>query len=123
MRNGTVVIVDDDRLFVEAISIFLGDHEFRTISAFNGCAGLAWLQYNSADLAIVDVHLPDISGIEVAIKLRLMGIKTPLILTSSDDCATIKEQCHQAGARLFLPKPLAPDVLLAAISETLAQDG
>jgi len=119
MEKGTVVVVDDDRSLVEAITIFLQDHDFRTVPAYNGCAGLAWLQYNSADLAIVDVHLPDISGIEVAIRLRLVGNPTPVILTSSDDCTEMKKQCHVAGARRFLSKPFAPEVLLEAIYDIL----
>ena len=123
MRQEILVIIDDDRSFVEASSIFLEDHAFRAIPIFSGQAGLDWLQYNRADLAIIDVHLPDLSGIEVARRLRLMGIDMPLILTSSDDCAEVKEQCHGAGARLFLPKPLAPDLLLAAISESLDKGG
>lgn len=119
MCKGTLVIVDDDRSFVEAVSIFLEDHAFRAIPIFRGRAGLAWLQYNRADLAIIDVHLPDLSGIEVARRLRFMGIDIPFILTSSDDCAEVKEQCHKTGAQFFLPKPLVPEELLDTITQTL----
>lgn len=123
MCKGTVVIVDDDRSFVEATIIFLEDHDFRTVPIFNGCEGLAWLQRNHANLAIVDVHLPDISGIVIAEILRGEGRNIPLILTSSDDRSEVKERCSIAGARVFLSKPLAPEVLLTAISETLAKGG
>ncbi|MHC4671118.1 MAG: response regulator [Planctomycetota bacterium] len=120
MNKGTLVIVDDDRSFVEAISIFLKDHGFQTIPTFNGCEGLTWLQSNRADLAIIDVHLPDISGIDVAERLRRAGKDIPLILISSDDCLEVQERCWGAGASLFLPKPLIPEELLDTICETLS---
>ena len=119
MRKGTLVIVDDDRSFIEAVSIFLEDQGYRTIPAFCGQEGLARLQANHIDLAIVDVHLPDISGIEVAKRLRGARRDVPLILISGDDCPKVQEQCRVAGARLFLPKPLVPDELLDTISQTL----
>jgi CheY-like chemotaxis protein len=119
MRKGTLVIVDDDRSFIEAVSIFLEDQGYRTIPAFCGQEGLARLQANHIDLGIIDVHLPDISGIEVAKRLRTACRDVPLILISGDDCPKVQEQCRVAGARLFLPKPLVPEELLDTISQTL----
>lgn len=123
MSKGTVAIVDDDQSFAEATTIFLEDHEFRTVPIVSGLEGLVWLERNHADLAIIDVHLPDISGIVIAEILRGEGRDIPLILTSSDDRPEVKEECCLAGARLFLSKPLAPDMLLASISEILAKRG
>lgn len=119
MHKGTLVIIDDDRSFVEAISIYLQDYGLRTIPAFSGREGLAWLQGNHADLAIVDVHMPDISGTDLAERLRRMGKDIPLILISSDDCPEVRERCKRAGVRWFLPKPLAPAELLDTIFKTL----
>ena len=85
MNKVTLVIVDDDRSFVEAISIFLKDHGFYTVPTLSGQESLTWFQSNRADLAIIDVHLPDISGIEVADRLHRTSKAPPLILISSDD--------------------------------------
>ena len=121
MCKATLLVVDDDRSFVEAISIFLEDHGFSTASAFGGLAGLTLLQRGPVDLAVVDVNLPDISGIELAERLHRAGRDVPLILISSDDGSDVQERCRAVGARSFLAKPLVPEELLDTISETLGK--
>ena len=65
MSEKTVVIIDDDRGFVLALSKFLLRRGFRAVGAFGGRDGLAQIESGEAHVAIVDLHLPDITGIEV----------------------------------------------------------
>jgi DNA-binding response OmpR family regulator len=119
MSKPTVVIIDDDRSFVEAVSILLERRGYRAVGAFNGREGLARLQNNHVDLGIIDVRLPDISGIEIAKEIRRTGAAPPIILISSDHRSEVSQACREAGARLFLPKPIGPAELLNAISDIL----
>jgi len=119
MSRPTVVIVDDDRSFVNAVSIFLERRGYHTIGAVNGHEGLAVLGRDHIDLGIIDVHLPDISGIEVARAIRRINATLPMIMISSDDQPDVCRQCKEAGAGVFLPKPIVPEELMDAISATL----
>ncbi|HVP12651.1 MAG TPA: response regulator [Phycisphaerae bacterium] len=119
MAGATIVIVDDDRSFVEAVAIFLEDHGYHVLQAFNGHGGLALLQNGTAQLAIIDVHLPDVSGFELARTVRERPRPIPTILISSDDSPETVARCLAAGARTFLGKPLDPQALLDAMAAAL----
>ena len=120
MSKGTLVIVDDDRSFVEAVSLLLEDEGYRPLKALGGREGIELLQANSVDLAIIDVHMPDVSGIDVARAIRQQGREVPIILISSDDHPDVLSACESAGVKVFLPKPLDPEKLLGMIDHTLA---
>jgi two-component system response regulator MtrA len=119
MSRPTVVIIDDDRSFVEAVSIFLERRGYHVVGAFNGKEGLARLRRNGIDLGIIDVHLPDISGIDLAKQIRGAGAAPPVILISGDHSPEVSQACRDAGARRFLPKPIGPTELLNAISDII----
>lgn len=119
MAEETLLIVDDDRSLVEAVSLFLEGHGYRTVPAFSGEEGLARARRNGVALAIIDLHLPDISGIDVARTLHQEGTDIAFILISGDDRPEIRRECLAAGARSFLSKPLVPDELLHAVSAIL----
>ena len=113
MDGAILVIIDDDPSFVRAVSRYLGHRGYRTISAHSGSDGLALLSNQRAALAIIDVHLPDLSGIEMMEKLQANGNDLPCIFISSDDRPHIQDRCRAAGAVRFLPKPLSPGELVS----------
>ena len=116
-----VLIVDDDRAFVEAVALFLQDQGYSVMTAFNGREGLALLRAGHTDVAVLDVHIPDRSGLELAEEAGTRPIPVPIILISGDDSPEIQEQCELLGARFFLPKPLAPEALLTALAQTCGE--
>lgn len=119
MSENVVVIIDDDRGFVLALSKFLHRRGFRAIGTFRGEDGLTSLENGGARVAIIDLHLPDLSGIEVVERLRAAGQDTPCVLVSADDRPEVQERCISAGAFRFMVKPLAPDDLMRAITDAL----
>lgn len=122
MSKPTVILVDDDRSFVAALSILLERRGYHTVSAFTGRDCLARLRENGIDLCLIDVHLPDISGIDVAQRMARGPAAPVLILTSSDHRPEVRRACEEAGARMFLPKPIPPAALLRAIADTLGHE-
>lgn len=114
-----ILIVDDDRSFVEAVALFLQEHGFQVLMAFGGREGLEVLREGRADLAIIDVHMPELHGLELARAASASPASVPTILISGDDSREIQERSRSAGARCFLPKPLDPDHLLKCIGEAV----
>lgn len=115
MHNRTLVIVDDDRAFVEAASIFLEDYGYQTLRAFSSQEAVQRMRTGGVDLAIIDVHLRDGSGIQLVRRIRNAGSRVPVILISGDDRPCVQTQGRAAGACAFLTKPLVPEELLEVI--------
>ncbi len=115
------MIVDDDHAFVEAVALYLEDHGHRAIKAFNGRQGLDLLCSCDIDVAIIDVHMPDLDGFTLVREARTRIRPIPAIVISADDSPQVKERSFVLGARLFLPKPVAPDELLGAISNSVVK--
>ena len=119
MAGATVIIVDDDRSFVEAVALFLKKHGYDTRRCFSGREGLDLLRQGIAAAAVIDVHMPDISGIELANEARTHKRAPAVILISGDDSPETAERCQQTGAARFMAKPLAPRELLQAITQAV----
>jgi DNA-binding NtrC family response regulator len=116
----TVVIVDDDRSFVDAVAILFEQSGYRARKAYGGCEGLELVRRNRADVAIIDVNMPDLNGVELANQIANLPRPIPVILISSDDSRDNATRCQAMGTGMFLAKPLDPEVLLETVSRILA---
>ena len=119
MTGKRILVVDDDRAFVEAVALFLEDHGFRATTAVCGRDGLEALRRGGIDLAVIDVHMPDINGLDVAKQTAALAEPIPVIFISGDETQEAPARSCQAEVQAFLTKPLSPDELLCAISDTL----
>lgn len=113
--RSVVVVVDDDRSFVDALAIYLEDHGFSVIKAHTARDGIRICRHQKIDLAVVDVHLPDLEGPELAGVLRQWQPSTPVLLVSSDDSPGTVTKCLADNTHTFMAKPLTPTDLLSRI--------
>jgi two-component system sensor histidine kinase RpfC len=85
----------------------------------DGEQALDVLELDNVDLAIVDMHMPRLTGLDVLRQLRYMqagGKRTPVIVLSADATAQAARDAEEAGAPAFLTKP----VMVARLLETIA---
>jgi FixJ family two-component response regulator len=68
---------------------------------------------------VLDVKLPDVSGLELQALLAAERAETPFIFTASDDDVATAVRAMKAGAFEFLPKPFDPDAMLAAVRDAI----
>jgi len=112
-----ILIADDQTLFRSMLEVIIGsDKEFELIgSASNGKEALEIALQYKPDVAILDVHMPEMTGIEVlhALKKQLSQTKVA-ILTTFEEVEHITAATH-AGADGYLIKDMKPDVLIMAI--------
>ncbi len=102
----SVLIIDDDSLIRKTLASHLSRQGFEVRQAETGEAGLQEFKENSPDLVLLDIRLPDISGLEVLRRIKQIDAKPcALIMTAYDDMKTTVEAIQQ-GAFEYLVKPL-----------------
>lgn len=109
-----ILIIDDEAAIRTILRVNLESGGFRVDEADTGEAGLARTAAFHPHMIILDLGLPDISGLEVLKQLRTWTSIPILILTVTDDIAT-KVQLLDAGADDFLTKPFNIPELLARV--------
>jgi DNA-binding NarL/FixJ family response regulator len=112
-----VVIVDDHRLFVDALALLLGhDDRLEVIgTAGDGRSAIELAVSKQAEVAVIDVRMPEIDGLECARRLRIQSPETRVILVTGLDDASLPDQAREAGAVALLVKGALHDQLKDAI--------
>ncbi len=107
-----LLIVEDDQALANALTdaVTASGHQAKHVT--NGADAL--LRHQQAELILLDLGLPDIHGLEVLRKLRLVSDVPVIILTAQDDERSVVRGLRQ-GADDFLIKPVGLSVLLARI--------
>lgn len=117
---GRLLLVDDDRLIRGILVHDLGSKGYIVDAAHDGASVLALAGSASHDLAVVDIRLPDMSGIEVARRLReSFGI--PSLFLSACDDEEIVQSAVAGGGLGYVVKPVALRQFLPAIESALAR--
>jgi len=80
-----ITLVDDDENIVASISLALESHGHTVKAFYDGATGLADLESDPPDLAILDVKMPRLDGMEVLKRLRQTSETPVIILTSKDE--------------------------------------
>lgn len=118
MRRKTLLLVDDDGLVLATMGRELRESGYDVLVADDGEKGLALAARTPPpDLAILDIRMPGISGIELAALLRQNGIAS-IFLTAYDD-RTYVEQAIAEGALGYLVKPIDVGRIIPTIETAL----
>ncbi|MEO8486597.1 MAG: ATP-binding protein [Betaproteobacteria bacterium] len=124
MRGARILVAEDNATNQRVAQLILesGGHHVTLVD--NGEAALDALERGGFDLALFDLSMPIVSGLEA---LKLYRFTTPrpipvLILSANVTTEAILD-CERAGAAEFMPKPLRASLLLDAIERHLAADG
>ena len=101
----TVLIVDDHPTFRSFARDLLESEGFDVIGESpDGTSAVEAIGSLHPDLVLLDVQLPDLTGFEVAKRLRDQGVQTPVVLTSSRDASSYGDQVETSPSVGFIPK-------------------
>jgi two-component system response regulator PrrA len=117
--RGRVLVVDDDAAIRRSLGRGLRLDGFRVTEADGGRAALAGVRDDPPDVVVLDISLPDISGIEVCRTLREDGNDIPVLMLSALDEVADRVAGLQAGGDDYLVKPFALDELLLRLRALL----
>jgi FixJ family two-component response regulator len=113
----SVAVVDDDPSVLKALARLLGTRSFRASTYNSGPQFLAALPQGLPDCLIVDLQMPEMTGLELHQVLARRGIYVPTIIITDHDEAGMRVRCKAAGVIAYLSKPLQDSSLFAAIDE------
>jgi DNA-binding response OmpR family regulator len=110
-----ILVVEDDRELAEYVRKGLEEEGYVVQVCFDGGTGLRNAERTAFDLIVLDVMLPALNGLEVAKRLRLQHVRTPILLLTARDAPEDVVRGLDAGADDYLTKPFSFDVLVARI--------
>jgi len=117
----TILIVDDESAFADTLADILGTRGYRTVTAATGEEGTRAVRSTPVDLAIVDMKLPDLSGVEVLTRIREHSPHTEVIILTGHASLDTAVRCLNLGAFGYLEKPYDVDRLFLLIERALAR--
>lgn len=117
-----VLVVEDEESYLDALSYVLRKEGFEVAIATDGHAALEEFDRSGADIVLLDLMLPGISGTEVCRKLRASS-SVPVIMVSAKDSEVDKVVGLELGADDYVTKPYSPRELVARIRAVLRRGG
>lgn len=118
-KMAKILVVEDERKIARFVELELKHEGYEVTIAGNGREGLEHILSGEIDLVVLDVMLPELSGIEVCKQAREQGVKTPIIMLTAKDDVMDKVAGLDNGADDYMTKPFAIEELLARIRVAL----
>jgi len=119
MPQKRILVVDDEKLVRWALTQKCAEFGYQTLEAENGEAAIKALQSDTVDAVLLDVHLPDLSGIEVLEKLKQAGESRSIIMMTADPQLDDVKAALRLGAYDFVSKPINFEELSVTLQNAL----
>jgi FixJ family two-component response regulator len=133
MVNGNVYIVDDDDAFRDSLEWLLSGHKFDVTAFANGAAFLTFAKTLPKTLpkqsdarvsprrcVILDVRMPELSGLQVQEQLQAMALDLPIIFVTAHGDVPMAVEAIKRGALDFIEKPFDDAMLVARVEAALS---
>jgi DNA-binding response OmpR family regulator len=117
----TVLVIEDDEQTRDGMAVLLFHEGYMVATAATGRDALETLRQplSPIDVVVLDVHLPDINGIDVYTRIKESFPSLPVIVCSGEAGPHEVAQLLELGARRYFQKPISLDELLAAVEAAL----
>ncbi len=122
MVGPTILVVDDEVRIVETLRLYLERDGFRVLAAHDGRAALDLFSREKADLVILDLMLPEVSGLDVCRSIRSRS-RVPIIMLTARAEEVDKVIGLELGADDYVTKPFSPRELAARVRAVLRRVG
>ena len=119
--SGRVLIVDDDPELRDLLKTYLERQGFQVATVADGAAMDAWLAQDAADLIVLDLMLPRMSGLDVCRQVR-SEMPVPIVMLTARDEESEKVVGLEIGADDYVTKPFSMRELMARVQALLRRD-
>jgi CheY-like chemotaxis protein len=120
-RDYSILIADDDRNSRDALRDIVEPEGFETLLASCGEEAIDIVRGRTVHLALLDMHMPTLTGLETLLLVRQINCMLPAILVTGDATESLVRQAIQAQFYSVIPKPVSKSVLLYTVLKALAR--
>src|SRR5262245_40817629 len=104
-KRGRILVVDDEENIRESLEVLLTLEHYQVELAQNATEGLKRLESGAYDLVLLDLMMPDRSGMEVLAEIRGRDNETPIFLITAYGSVEVAVQAIKSGAQDYFSKP------------------
>jgi two-component system, NtrC family, response regulator AtoC len=121
-RNGeTILVADDDPYIGKVLNDRLQSLGHQVLLASSGRMALELLDSHDPQLALLDIAMPDLSGIKVLKEIRNRGKDFPVVMITAYGSIDLAVQAMREGAYDFIPKPFKPEHIALVVQKAIEQ--
>ena len=118
MPKRRILIADDEEGIREALGLILdGDYEVSFVT--DGKQALAKLKQGRFDLAMLDLKMPKLDGVEILKRMKRAGVHTPVVVLTAYQSVELAKEAIHLGALDYLPKPFDQQRVLTTVHGVL----
>jgi FixJ family two-component response regulator len=114
-----IAVVDDESPVRTMLGRLLRLADYQVAAFASGEAFLASLTARRPACAVLDIHMPGLSGFDVQSRMRAARIRIPVVFITASDDVALNRSAFEAGAVRLLRKPFSSDELLEAVGTAL----
>ena len=118
-----ILIVEDDQLLNRTLAYNLTSDGYEVISVFNFDSAVRKLRENEFDVALLDINLPDGSGLDLCEEIRNRGQHTYIIFITANDKESDMLKGYEVGGADYVTKPFSPAELTARVDALFRRAG
>ncbi len=121
MSNEKILIVDDEKEMCLLVKSFLDNEQFQTYTAYDAASAIETLDVITPDLIILDVMLPDMSGVDLCLQIR-NKVSSPIVFMSCKSEEIDKIIALSVGGDDYITKPYSSGELIARVKAHLRRE-
>lgn len=114
-----VAVVDDDKSFLQSVGRLLRSVGYAVKTFGSARDFLAVLPESTPQCLVLDIQMPEMTGLELQERLTAQGSNVPIIFVTAYDSPDTRERAHQGGSVGFILKPLDKQALLNAVANAV----
>jgi two-component system cell cycle response regulator DivK len=115
----SILIVEDNEKNMKLVRDILAHHGHRVIEATTGEEGVRLALAETPELILMDIQLPDISGVEALARIRASGASMPVLAVSASVMPDEQQRIVSSGFDAFIAKPISLKPFLEAVKAAL----
>jgi DNA-binding NtrC family response regulator len=114
-----ILVVDDEEVVCRAVARILGGKDYEVETVQNGAEGLRRVERSAYDLVILDIMMPDVSGLDILQRVKESHPDTDVIMITGLAQIETAVQSMKLGAFDYIPKPFTPEELTLSVERSL----